>query len=202
MTVQEFLNLDAPYEYDFKFLRHNEPDPIERFMAYRIAYKNGSSFDCDCAPLTMEIQCLLYNAVSYYKRYLTFRGETVETDTINSFWTRYKRARDKNNAELRKFAVLTHTIGNFNIGQKGFNVTKGRIFNWQNEKFDRFDWFCRTAAEHRNWFFERRFDTLMYMYFESDGSPVLLDELAVVNNLIVERGKRIVEILRERKLWS
>jgi hypothetical protein len=194
MTVKEFLNLDAPWKYDFKFLRFEEPDPVGRFIAYRSA---GSNFDCDCAPLTMEIQCLLYGADSYDKRYLTYHGITVETDTINSFWTRYKRAEDKKSAKLRMFSELTHTIGNFNIGPKGFNMAKGRAFNWQSKKFDRFDCFCQKEIEQRNWFYELRFDTFMDMYFKSDGSLVPLDDIEVVNDLIMQRGKRIVKKLRE-----
>ena len=37
MTVQELLKLDEPWEYDLKFLRHNEPYPIKLFWKYKKA---------------------------------------------------------------------------------------------------------------------------------------------------------------------
>lgn len=198
MKAQEFLKLTEPWKYDFKFLHFKEPDSIERYVAYRTAYRNGSGFDCDCDPLTMELQCLLYGASNFKKRYISFLGEEVETDTINSFWTRYKRAENKDAPELRKFAIFTHTIGNFNVGPKSFNVAKGRSFNWRSVKFDRFDSFCEKNLVMKKWFFERKSETFMDMYFKKDGSLVPLDDIAVVNDLIIQRGKQIVEMLKSK----
>lgn len=199
MTAQEFLKLDEPWEYDFKLLRYNELDPVKRFWIYK---KAKDKFDCDCCDLTMQIQLLLFEAESYSGRSFKFRGQKLETDTINSFEPRYWQAtpEERKNQSFIRFAHLTHTIGNFAVGPDGFNHLKGpyeeanRTGNWTN--FDRFDAFCKKYPDMQNWFFERRHEILMEMYFGTDGRIASLDNINTVNDLIVERGKQIVAKLR------
>jgi len=199
MTEQELLKLDEPWEYDLKLLRYNEIDPVKRFWAYK---KANDRFDCDCCDLTMQIQLLLFGAESYSGRTFEFQGQKLETDTLNSFESRYWQAthEEKKNDSFIRFAHLTHTIGNFAVGPHGFNSLKGpymkvkQIGDWTN--FDRFDAFCKNSPDMHSWFFERRYELLMEMYFENDGSIISLDNINTVNNLIVERGKKIVARLR------
>lgn len=199
MNVEDLLKLDEPWEYDFKLLRHKDSDSEKRFWSYK---KSGDSFDCDSCELTMQIQLLLFGAKRYLGRTFEFKGETLETDTLNSFESRYWQAtyEERKRDSFKKFAHLTHTIGNFGIGPQGFNCLKGpyieakRTGEWAN--FDRFDWFCKKYPEMKVWFFERRYEMFMDMYFENDGSIVPLDDIDIVNELILNRGKKIISKLR------
>lgn len=67
--------------------------------------------------------------------------------------------------------------------------------------FDRFDAFCKKHTDMHSWFFEHRYETLMEMYFENDGSIICeiisLDNINTVNDLIVERVKKIAAKLKK-----
>mgnify|MGYP000916273404 FL=1 len=200
MTVQELLELDEPWEYDFKRLRYDEFNPVKRFWKYK---KTDDNFDCDCCDLAMQIQLRLFGAESYFGRNFEFQGQKLETDTLNSFESRYWQAtcEERKSDSFIRFAHLTHTIGNFAVGPAGFNCLKGpydeakQTGDWTN--FDRFDAFCKKHADMQSWFFEHRYEILMEMYFKNDGSIIPLDNINTVNDLIVERGKKIVAKLKK-----
>ncbi len=200
MTVKEFLKLDEPWEYDFKLLQYNERDPVKRFWKYK---KTKDGVDYDRCDLTMQIQLLPFGAESYSGRTFEYHGQKLETDTLNSFESRYWQAtrEERKNDSFTRFAQLTHAIGNFAVGPAGFNRLKGpyeeaqQTGDWTN--FDRFDSFCINRPDMLRWFFEHRDEIFMEMYFENDGSIVPLDNINTVNDLIVERGKKIAAKLKK-----
>jgi hypothetical protein len=201
VDVSGLLALNEPWEYDFKLLKHKELDPVKRFWAYK---KSGDGFDCDCCELAMQIQLQIFDAKGYFGRTFKFNGEILETDTLNSFESRYWQAtqEERNSHSFKRFAHLTHTLGNFGVGPEGFNFLKGnyqerkRTGDWSN--FDRFDSFCKEYDSMREWFYKHRHETIMEMYFEADGSVVSLDNIDIVNKLIIERGKKIVSKLSRK----
>ena len=214
--VKAFLNKANPETYDFKWElikidNHyaNICDPIDRFIVYR---QDASGFDCDCCRLTMKIQVLLYRqfgAKGYYERYLYFDGGCGndwirETDTINSFQSRltvYRKNKSEQNLsqnkDLKEFARLTHTIGNFMIGPYGFNARKGRSGN--GETCDRMDTYLdseKCSPVDKLFLRIHEKDLFMEKYFIEDDSPYPLNNLSEVNQRIEDRGIAIVKKLK------
>jgi hypothetical protein len=129
----EGLNLIT---YDFKNEDpckevRDEKDPFRKFELYK---NSKSNFDCDRSELADRIYKLLWGW-SYYENsdiipdilkgmLEATKWERLGCDTMNSFSTTYTKARkiytqdlDKVRANdyLKKFASLTHTIGNFTL---------------------------------------------------------------------------------------
>lgn len=99
--VTEFLKKESPEYYDFKLessVLKEEENVLLRELTFK---KNPNGFDPDCTDLCMTLQCALLEAkgieVKGYcgRSVVIFRNERyeiLETDTINSFWSIYKRA--------------------------------------------------------------------------------------------------------------
>lgn len=279
--VRERMMQEASVKYDFKkefkpqegyYDLVKEENPIKRFLKYKWNAQKSSKIDCDMTDLSMSIQCVLLQSRGiivngYIGRKIECidnkTGEIyyVETDTINSLWTTYKRevintipeykskckklgikGSLKNNLptfiehyeefdianidnklaeEFEKFAILTHSVGNFCIGPVGFNKAKADLFSpKQVEKFDRLDLFLKSLHDKKishceEWFSNHIEDTFLKMYFDridynedktvnlvtSDYIPFdtmdLIERLKTINNLIEIRGKEIVDYLNE-----
>ncbi len=286
--VRNFLYKDdpsyLPEEYDFKL---NEkqwaeyPEPLVRVLHYKKAPERDK-IDPDSSDLNMSIQCILLSVngfdVKYYKGrdiYLA-SGETLETDTINSFLTTYKGALKENisnydqicsqleidkkgfgqvldkvlenldkfqlngdlTEEINRFAILTHSIGNFNVGplyfsgdgryskaQKGTAKDKkenGRAWRWYDSLDDFLNHKVGNVPLWEKWFSENIFSTYIDGYFqkivlkENGGidlkESILLDlnnesgdngngkvygKISLTNKLIIERGKKMVDVLKK-----
>lgn len=108
--VKEFILKGDPLRYDFKYeyieqsrkKRYpldEEDNPIKRFLIYKWMAKKSSEIDCDKTDLTMSIMSILLESkgleVEGYKgRYIYLKNNAVscvETDTINSCWSIYKK---------------------------------------------------------------------------------------------------------------
>ncbi|MBA9086884.1 hypothetical protein FHR92_003364 [Fontibacillus solani] len=171
----EVLNLIT---YDFKNEDpckevRGEKDPIRKFEIYK---NSKSNFDCDCSRLADRIYELLWGW-NYRNKFSipdNLKGKLEATkwdrlgcDTMNSFLTTYNHARkiytqDHDNVRandyLKKFASLTHSIGNFTLvpfkldfrqDVKSFNQNRG----WHGGKYfvyDYFDLSLKLIKEHVN----------------------------------------------------
>lgn len=133
-----------------------------------------------------------------------------------------------NNNELLKefiiFSELTHSIGNFIIGPKGFNAadskSKASLYKRSWSKFDRIDLFLERVAkgdtyrEWEKWYSENCFSTYnnffysnIEEYLESNnvdlkksllidlGSEDLTERLRIINKTIIDRGNKMVKDL-------
>lgn len=125
-----------------------------------------------------------------------------------------------------KFAVLTHSIGNFVLGPVGFNCadqkSKAKLYSSKNwSTFDRMDLFLKKVAEGETykewieWYSKHMKDTYTDFYYSNLvyaddkiinlaqskvidlGSEDLHIRLAVINAVIIERGKAMVKDLRK-----
>ncbi|WP_312939600.1 hypothetical protein [Oscillibacter sp.] len=162
-TLNAFLtqgNLDALAYYDLKNESpwdnaNQKQNPIQKFLRYKDNNKGSQHFDCDGSGGTCALTDDLYKRLwgwSYKGRY-QLPEELAESmgaqwnrfgpDTMNSFMTIYRVAQrlysqNKNaipkNPYISKFAVLTHTIGNFTLvpfqlnpqeDQGSFNQSRG-----------------------------------------------------------------------------
>ena len=133
-----------------------------------------------------------------------------------------------------EFAVLTHSIGNFVLGPVGFNCTdqksKAKLYSSKNwSTFDRMDLFLKKAAEGETykkwieWYSKHMTDTYTNFYYSNlvyaDNNTVdlaksevidlgaedLHKRLAVINAVIIKRGKVMVENLRKymnENIWN
>lgn len=99
--VRAFLKKESPEYYDFK-LESNVLKDVKKVLLRELTFKkNPNGFDPDCTELCMSLQCVLLESkgldVKGYngRSIVVFRNgkyEILETDTINSFWSLYKRA--------------------------------------------------------------------------------------------------------------
>ena len=122
------------------------------------------------------------------------------------------------------FAGLTHSIGNFIIGPKGFNAADSKSkssFNKNNwSKFDRIDLFLErvslgeTYSEWEKWYSENCFSTYNDFFYSNIeqhcennkvdlkkstlidlGYQDLTERLRVINKVIIDRGNKMVKDL-------
>ena len=135
-TPEQIANYDFKNEAPWQEVR-NEQDPIKKFKRYKQNNTNkadGKFFDCDNSngrcPLTDSIYSSLWGW-SYQRRFklpshlqelFGVYWDRLGSDTMNSFLTTYTRAvkilgadSAAINPALRKFASLTHSIGNFTL---------------------------------------------------------------------------------------
>ena len=138
--VKEFLKKGNPKEYDFKLENDSlkgKTDGLIRELTFK---KNPNGFDPDCSELCMSLQCVLLQAkgievIGYNGRTIIVfregRYEILETDTINSFWTLYKKALQTNipnywqickkhniKGSLKdNLRIVIDNIGEFDIGK-------------------------------------------------------------------------------------
>jgi hypothetical protein len=85
-TIENFLKNPAPELYDFKNESpgpcvEDEMNPIKKLIKYKYDYK-ASKFDCDRCKLTRIVHEKLWDC----------NMEGLEFDTMNSFWTTYRKA--------------------------------------------------------------------------------------------------------------
>ena len=165
-TIEEYLTDGNTWEnlasYDFKNEApwqevREEKNAIKKFIMYRTYGKNeGESFDCDNSNGSCSLSDDIYMKLWGWNfqgrftlpEFLTnkFSGYWTRfgSDTMNSFFTTYTCAvkiygdsdTANKNSYLQKFAVLTHSIGNFTLvpfklrptDKKSFNQYRGMNF--------------------------------------------------------------------------
>lgn len=136
-----------------------------------------------------------------------------------------KKNNDKLLREFEEFAGLTHAIGNFIIGPKGFNAadrkSKSRLFSSRSwTTFDRVDLFLRkvsegnTYKEWEQWFEKNICSTYLNFYYKDIvyldkqtvdlkksvlqdlGSDDFISRICLINKLIISRGAQMVSDLK------
>lgn len=129
-------------------------------------------------------------------------------------------------AKFEEFASLTHSLGNFIIGPKGFNTadSKSKASKYKRDwsKFDRMDLFLKRVAEDdtyeswKKWFAENCFTTYINYFYKytscfegcktADLSKSVLlnleadnfvNKMTLINTIILNRGKAMVYDLQQ-----
>lgn len=128
--------------------------------------------------------------------------------------------------QFEEFANLTHSIGNFVLGPKGFNTkdpkAKGKIMMRDWKQFDRMDIFLEKVANRQTynswetWYEKNCFSTYTNYFYsnivnypETDivnlkestiinlGNENLAERIRLINTIILSRGKQMVQDLIE-----
>lgn len=154
MKLEEFLeknneNYDFKNESPTDKVK-NEEDPIKKFLLYHLDYAK-TGFDCDCCELAKEMykklwslndkelksyDCDTMNSFSRLYRLLLksyddvyWKKTEISHPPTRSKWLlkdevyeHYKVINE--NESVKEFARLTHTLGNFTLLPKGFNVKR------------------------------------------------------------------------------
>lgn len=201
----------------------------------RYIYLNDSDVDLETDTANSFLSLYKGALKSYVPAYEElcdeFEINTFTKDFEKFFENRYKFTlkgfNDDLLKEFEKFARLTHTIGNFILGPKGFNCSdpkaKSKVYpakHWR--RFDRMDLFLGAVAEGnthdewKRWFEGNIYSTYLEDYFETivfvDKSKTrvdlkksilkdlesdeLINDIALINQLIIGRGERIISDLR------
>lgn len=142
--VKEFINKEHPEDYDFKLenkVLKEEKDALLRELKFK---KTPDGFDPDCSELSMSLQCVLLETYTkekniivkgYYGRTIVIfnngKYEMLETDTINSFWTLYKRTLMTTVPEYNKKCNGLHIKGSLkdNLEKVMDNIKEGGILD-------------------------------------------------------------------------
>jgi len=169
-SIKNLVDYDFKNEAPWKDVR-TETDPILKFRRYRNNNADKDSnikFDCDNSNGTCSLTDSIYSRLwgwsyesrnkipSQISKSLSERWGYFGSDTMNSFATTYSQAtkiyngdveKTNHNAFLRRFASLTHSVGNFTLvpvllngsDQKSFNQYRG--YNSENGKYFVYDYF-------------------------------------------------------------
>jgi hypothetical protein len=187
MKLEDFLE-NEDYNYDFKNESStdkvkNEDNPIKKFFEFKL---DSSQFDCDNCELAKEIYIKLWSLSdkelnfydcdtmnSFYRIYRlllkSYDDAFWNKEEIPDYPTRYKwLLKDEvyehykeinENESVRKFAKLTHSIGNFTLVPKGFNTNRNFLLD---------DYWDLTLQYFKNFLGETAFVSLIEKYFYKD----------------------------------
>ncbi|MCK8487070.1 hypothetical protein M0651_07805 [Paenibacillus sp. MBLB2552] len=210
----EGLNLIT---YDFKNEDpceevRDEKDPFRKFELYK---NSKSNFDCDSSKLAYRIYKLLWGW-NYRNRFSipdnlkgkleATKWERLGPDTMNSFLTTYNHAckiysqdhdKVRDNYSLKKFASLTHSIGNFTLvpfkldfrqDVKSFNQNRG----WHGSEYFVYDYFDLSLKLIKETVSETGFKAYIDTFYLNDYVDHKYD--------IIPLFRGHVELLKEDKL--
>ena len=138
-----------PWRYDFKTENLvkgvQNPNPILRIFEWYINYdEKYQEGEIENTELAKEIYCNLWNID---EKIIFLDRPFVDIDVMNSFWTIYQRAIKINeetfqflmnnydkyseiNKNFEEYSSLTHTIGNFILEPRGFNMGRQNSDYW------------------------------------------------------------------------
>ncbi|MGM7635290.1 hypothetical protein [Bacillus sp. Hm123] len=189
MNLEDFLenesyNYDFKNESPTDRVK-NEDNPIKKFFEFKLDFSQ-SSFDCDRCELAKEIYEKLWSLSakelnfydcdtmnSFYRVYRlllkSYDSDYWEKAGINNYPTRYKwLLKDEvyehyktinENESVKKFAKLTHSIGNFTLVPKGFNKKRNTLLH---------DYWDLTLQYFKNFLGETAFVSLVEKYYYGD----------------------------------
>lgn len=157
MDTQKFIH-DYRYDFKNESPMEEvkqEKNPVKKFLKYKLS---DSSFDCDRSDLARSIYKKIWRLSdeqlakydfdtmnSFYRIYrllllaydiergnLHWKSSGISDYKLRYVWllAEYDFYKEINELEeVQKFAVLTHSIGNFTLVPKGFNTRRNSLFD-------------------------------------------------------------------------